>query len=125
MRYITLNEAKEIHSRLTERTGGDSGLRDEGLLISALRQCEQTFDGQELYPTLEEKASVLAHSLISNHAFVDGNKRIGMLLMLTTLALNGCKLRLSDEAIASVGFAIARGEFSQRMLVKWIIDNKE
>ncbi len=125
MRYITVFEAKEIHKRLTAQTGGDSGLRDEGLLISAIKQCEQTFGGVELYPTVLEKAAVLGHSLIANHAFVDGNKRIGMLLMLTFLKINGYEFSVSSEDIADAGFATARGDLTRQMLCEWIENHKK
>ena len=78
-----------LHQLITEETGGDAGVRDFGLLDSALENIYQTFDGQELYPTKQEKGARLGYTLISNHAFVDGNKRIGMYVMLSFLQVNG------------------------------------
>ena len=72
-----------LHQLITEETGGDHGLRDEALLNSAMESAYATFDGKDLYPSKEEKAARLGFALISNHAFVDGNKRIGMYVMLT------------------------------------------
>ena len=81
-----------LHKLLAEATGGSIGLRDEGLLESALDGIYATFGGKELYPTKEEKGARLGYTLISNHAFVDGNKRIGMYVMLTFLEVNGIRL---------------------------------
>ena len=78
-----------LHQLRAQETGGDAGVRDYGLLDSALESAYQTFDGEELFPSKEEKAAKLGFSLISNHAFVDGNKRIGMYVMLTFLEMNG------------------------------------
>ena len=72
-----------LHQILIEQTGGEDGVRDMGLLESALAACDATFDGKELFPAKEEKAARLCTGLISNHAFVDGNKRIGIYVMLT------------------------------------------
>ena len=86
-----LSEEKVIslHKLMAEKTGGDFGLRDIGLLSSALESAYATFDGAELYPTIEEKAARIGHSLIANHAFVDGNKRIGIFILLLFLEVNG------------------------------------
>ena len=78
-------KVKLLHQLIAQETGGSIGLRDEDLLESALDGAFATFDGQELYPTKEEKGARLGYTLISNHAFVDGNKRIGMYVMLTFL----------------------------------------
>ena len=88
-----------LHQLMTEATGGDVGVRDEALLESAIENVYSTFDGVELYPSKEEKAARLAFSLISNHAFVDGNKRIGIYIMLSFLEVNGVKIEVSNEEI--------------------------
>ena len=80
-----------LHQLIAEETGGDPNVRDLNLLDSALNSAFQTFDGKELYPTKQEKAARIGYSLISNHAFVDGNKRIGMYVLLTFLETNGMK----------------------------------
>ena len=113
-----------LHKLITEETGGDPSLRDIGLLNSALEAAFQSFDGQELYPTKEEKAARLGFSLISNHAFVDGNKRIGMYVMITFLETNGIKIDPSNDEVARVGLAVASGEMKYDDLLKWILDNK-
>lgn len=88
MRYLTLKEALELHRRIIEQSGGSDGVRDFGLLESALAQPLMTFGGDDLYPTLIEKASALCFSLVSNHPVLDGNKRVGHAAMETFLVLN-------------------------------------
>ena len=98
-----------LHQYIATQTGGSVGLRDEGLLESALESTFATFEGKELYPTKEEKAARIGASLVSNHAFLDGNKRIGMYVMLTFLEVNGVRLQCSDEEIVHAGLALADG----------------
>ena len=86
-----------LHQIMAQATGGSIGVRDEGLLESAMEAAFSTFGGVELYPTKEEKAARLGFSLISNHAFVDGNKRIGMYVMLTFLEVNGIRMDCTNE----------------------------
>ena len=109
-----------LHQLLIEETGGEDGVRDIGLLDSALEACYATFDGKELFPSKEEKAARLGVGLVSNHAFVDGNKRIGVYVMLTFLEVNGIKLDVSDEELVAVGLAMAQGEMQYQELLDWI-----
>ncbi len=113
-----------LHRLITEETGGDPSVRDLELLDSALESAFQTFDGNELYPTKEEKGARLGYALISNHAFVDGNKRIGMYVLLTFLETNGVKIRPTPSEVARVGFAVASGEMKYDELLCWILENK-
>ena len=113
-----------LHKLITEETGGDPNIRDIALLNSALESAFQTFDGQELYPTKEEKGARIGYALISNHAFVDGNKRIGMYVLLTFLETNGIKIRPTVDDVARVGLAVAAGEMQYEDLLEWIHDNK-
>ena len=113
-----------LHKLMIEETGGDPNLRDFGLLDSALASVFQSFGGQELYPTKEEKAARLGFSLISNHAFVDGNKRIGMYVMLTFLEVNGVGIEPTNDDVARVGLAVASGEMDYDALLEWIRKNK-
>ena len=113
-----------LHKLITEETGGDPNVRDIALLNSALESAFQTFDGQELYPTKEEKGARIGYALISNHAFVDGNKRIGMYVLLTFLETNGIKIRPTVDDVARVGLAVAAGELQYEDLLEWIHDNK-
>ena len=113
-----------LHKLITEETGGDPNIRDFALLDSALESAFQTFGGEELYPTKEEKGARLGFSLISNHAFVDGNKRFGMYVMMTFLEVNGIRITPEVDDVARVGLAVASGEMGYEDLLKWIIDNR-
>ncbi|MBQ3664137.1 MAG: type II toxin-antitoxin system death-on-curing family toxin [Clostridia bacterium] len=114
-----------LHQLITEETGGDNGVRDFGLLDSALESVYQTFDGAELYPSKEEKGARLGYALISNHAFVDGNKRIGMYVMLAFLQVNGVPIHPTNEEVARVGLAVASGEMDDQDLLAWVRENTE
>ena len=100
-------------------------MRDEGLLESAVEGAFATFDGVDLYPSKEEKAAKLGYSLVSNHAFVDGNKRIGVYVMISFLELNGIHIDSSDEEIITLGLSMAAGNMSQEDVLKWINDHKK
>lgn len=113
-----------LHKFLIEETGGEPNLRDRRLLDSALESAFQTFDGRELYPSKEEKAAKLGYSLISNHAFVDGNKRIGMYVMMTFLEVNGIRLDAENGNVVRVGFAVASGKMGYEELLSWIRENE-
>ena len=113
-----------LHKLITEETGGDPALRDIKLLDSALESAFQTFDGIELYPTKEEKGARLGFSLISNHAFVDGNKRIGMYVLLTFLEVNGIRLDVDNNDVARVGLAVAAGKMKYDELLAWIREHR-
>ena len=113
-----------LHELITAETGGDPGVRDLDLLDSALESAFQTFEGAELYPTKEEKGARIGYSLVANHAFVDGNKRIGVYVMLIFLEVNGIRLRPSVEDVARVGLALASGTMGYEELLEWIYDNE-
>ena len=110
-----------LHQILAEATGGSAGVRDEGLLDSALEAAFAGFGDREFYPTKEEKAARLGYSLISNHAFVDGNKRIGIYVMLSFLEMNGIRLSCTDEEIVHIGLSVADGSMGYDELVDWVI----
>ncbi len=114
-----------LHQLITEETGGDNGVRDFGLLDSALESVYQTFDGKELYPTKQEKGARLGYALISNHALVDGNKRIGMYVMLAFLQVNGIHIHPTNEEVARVGIAVAAGEMGYEELLEWVKANTD
>ena len=120
MIQISENQALLMHARLTQLTGGDPGIRDRGLLDSALAGAYQTFGGVELYPTIEEKGARIGHSLISNHAFLDGNKRIGILVMMVFLEVNGAPIEPPVPEVARVGLAVAGGEMDYEALLDWV-----
>lgn len=109
-----------LHKLITEKSGGDPNIRDRGLLDSALSSAYATFGGEELYPTLTDKAARLGFALISNHAFVDGNKRIGMLVMLTFLAVNGRQLTATSAEITEVALSVASGTMGYSELLAWV-----
>ena len=113
-----------LHQLVIESTGGGEGVRDLGLLDSAIASAFQTFDGVDLYPTKEEKAARLGFNLVSNHAFVDGNKRIGLLVMLSFLAINGINLKYTDDELVEVGIKLASGEIEYEQLLEWINAHK-
>ncbi len=94
------------------------------MLESALESAFQTFDGKELYPSKEEKGARLGYTLISNRAFVDGNKRIGICVLLTFLETNGIRIYPSNEDVARVGLAIAAGKMKYEELLNWILENE-
>ena len=113
-----------LHQLLIQETGGSPELRDVNLLDSALESVFQTFGGQELYPTKEEKGARLGFTLISNHAFVDGNKRIGMYVMLTFLEVNGIHLQYTDEEMVHVGLSVAAGTMKYAELLTWVKEHR-
>ena len=119
---IRFSQAKVLllHQLLIAETGGADQVRDAALLDSALEGAFATFDGQELYPTKEEKGARLGFSLISNHAFVDGNKRIGMYVMLTFLEVNGIHLDCSNADVVQAGLGVASGELGYQELLAWV-----
>jgi len=109
-----------LHQLIAQETGGSIGVRDEGLLESALENAFSGFGGQEFYPTKEEKGARLGYSLISNHAFVDGNKRIGVYVMLTFLEVNGIHLDCTNEDVVKVGLGVAEGSMDYEALLAWV-----
>ena len=113
-----------LHQLIAQETGGSVGIRDEGLLESALETAFSSFDGQEFYPTKEEKGACIGHSLISNHAFVDGNKRIGVYVMLTFLEVNGIRLDCTNEEVVHVGLSVADGSMDYDALLLWIKEHR-
>ena len=113
-----------LQQLIIESSGGTNGVRDFALLDSALNACFQTFDGKELYPTKEEKGARLGFTLVSNHAFVDGNKRIGLLVMLSFLEVNGIKLKYTDDELVELGLGLASGNIKYENLLNWIIEHK-
>lgn len=113
-----------LHQLMAEATGGSVGVRDEGLLDSALENAYLTFGGKELYPSKEEKGARIGYSLISNHAFVDGNKRIGTYIMLTFLEMNGIRISCTDDEIVEMGLSVAEGKMDYEQLLQWVIDHE-
>ena len=113
-----------LHKLIAEETGGSIGVRDEALLESALENAFAGFGDQEFYPSKEEKGARLGYTLISIHAFVDGNKRIGMYVMLTFLEVNGIRLECTNEEIVHVGLSVAAGSMSYEELLEWVREHR-
>ncbi len=113
-----------LHQLLAEATGGGVGLRDEALLDSALEAAFAGFGDWEFYPSKEEKGARLGYALISNHAFLDGNKRIGIYVMLSFLEMNGIRILCSDEELVSVGLSVADGSMKYEELLQWVKDHR-
>lgn len=113
-----------LHQLIAQETGGSIGVRDEGLLESALEVAFSSFGGQEFYPTKEEKGARLGYNLISNHAFVDGNKRIGMYVMLTFLEVNGIHMDCTNKEVATVGLSVAAGSMDYEDLLHWVREHR-
>lgn len=121
MKRLTLSQVIQLHTILILETGGSEGLRDEGLLDSALNSPFQSFEGEDLYKTVPAKAARLGFSLVNNHAFIDGNKRVGLLVMLTFLEMNGIIIDCSDDELIELGLGLASGEIDDQELLSWII----
>ncbi len=112
-----------LHGELIIETGGSPGLKDEGMLESALAAPFQTFDGQELFPSIYQKAARLGYGLASNHAFIDGNKRIGAHVMLVFLALNGIGLEYEQDELSDLFMKIAEGSSGYPETLLWVIQH--
>ena len=113
-----------LHKLLAQETGGGIGVRDEGLLESALEAAFSGFGGEEFYPTKEEKGARLGYNLISNHAFVDGNKRIGMYVMLIFLEVNGIHMDCTNDDVATTGLSVAAGKMDYDALLAWVREHR-
>ena len=121
---LTKPQVLLIHDQLIAETGGSSGLRDEGMLDSALSAPFQTFGGEDVYPSLQQKAARLCFGLVKNHPFVDGNKRIGAHVMLVFLALNGVELQHSQTELSDIILQLAAGEINAEHLLRWILSHQ-
>ena len=119
MRHLSLSEVIDLHRRLIAESGGASGIRDLGSLESALAQPRMTF-GEDLYPTIVEKAAALGFSLVKNHPFLDGNKRVGHAAMETLLILNGFEIEAGVDEQEAFVLALAAGEIDRDELVSWL-----
>jgi len=119
-RYLTLAEVLELHQTVLERWGGAGGIRDINALESALAQPRQSFGGQDLYPDLATKSAALCFSLVLNHPFVDGNKRVGHAAMEVFLLLNGHELRATVDEQEQLMLQLAAGQLKRDALAEWV-----
>jgi death on curing protein len=120
MRYLTIEEVLSLHRKVIGLSGGSPGLRDRGALESAIAQPEMTFGGENLYPSIAEKAEALGHSLIQNHAFVDGNKRVGHAAIEVFLVLNGYEIDASTDEQEQVVLSVASGQMDRAAFSEWL-----
>lgn len=123
MHWVTVPEALAIHQAAIEHHGGAAGLRDQGLLESALLSPRQTFEGAPLHPTLWQQAAALGRSLATNHPFVDGNKRVAFALMVLVLRRNGFDLIANADACTSTIWQLAAGTLRREELADWLERN--
>lgn len=125
MIFFESEQVIKIHSSLIAKTGGMDGIRDENLLDSALKSPFQTFDGNELYPDIFDKASQLCYSLVENHPFADGNKRIGVHLTLLFLKLNNENIEYSQAELIDFGLNIASGKMNKDDIKAWFLNHRK
>lgn len=122
---LSISNVLYLHNIMCKTTGGASGIRDIGTLKSALYHAYASFEGKDLYPTIEEKAARQAYGIIRNHPFLDGNKRAGLFVMLVFLELNDIKLNFSQSELVELGMKIAEGRIDSQHIKKWIIKHKK
>ena len=120
MKMIGAEEILIFHKKIIKQTGGLYGVRDIGLIESALNRASVTFDGIELYKSIEDKISVITYGLIKNHGFVDGNKRIGVSTMLLLLRINDIQIHYTQNELVQLGLGIADGSLDEKEINKWI-----
>ena len=121
---LTQEQILMLHTELVSATGGTDGVRDFGLLSSALNAPFQQFDNKDLFPTIQQKAARLGYGLIKNHAFVDGNKRIGVHTMLVFLEINGISLEYTQEELYTTVLDVASGKADIEELTTWILNHQ-
>jgi len=118
--YLSLDQVLALHRAQIDEYGGAHGLRERGALESTIARPQATFGGEDLYPGIADKGAALWHSLVTNHPFIDGNKRIGVMAAELFLGLNGIDLLATDEELVETTLATARGEMSAEALAIWI-----
>ena len=118
---LTKEQVLILHTQLIESTGGCDGIREEGLLDSALETPFQSFAGEELYPSIQSKAARLCYGLVKNHAMLDGNKRLGAHTMLVFLAVNGYQLEYTQRELSDVILDVADGKKGYEDILTWIL----
>ena len=124
MKRLTKEQVLMLHRELIRETGGADSLRDEGLLDSALNAPFQSYEEIDAFPSIQQKAARLGYGLVQNHAFVDGNKRIGAHAMLVFLMLNGIDLDYTQEELSDLILKVVSGDSSFEDMVKWIVDHQ-
>ncbi len=120
IRYLNLDQVLQLHSRILQTSGGTQGIRDQGLLESAIAQPQMTFGGEDLYPSIIEKASALGFSIIMNHPFLDGNKRVGHASMEIFLILNGWEINANIDEQENIILGVAKGSVNREQFTRWL-----
>lgn len=120
MKKISIEQVINLHQKMIKTTGGKKGVRDKSLLESALNNAFVTFDNIELYPSTEEKCANICFAIINNHPFIDGNKRLGIFIMLVLLDYNGIVLQYEQNDLVDLGLGIAKGIYNQIYILDWI-----
>ena len=118
--HLSLSQVLELHRLQIRRFGGASGVRDRAALESAVARATMTFEGEDLYPDVTAKAAALMHSLVANHPFVDGNKRVGAHATLLFLLVNGMEPTFPPAELTTITLAVARGDVSAEALAIWL-----
>lgn len=125
MIVITKEQIIKLHEQLIWETGGSQGLRDDSLLDAAIHAPFQSYDGIDMFPSIQQKAARLGFGLVKNHAFIDGNKRIGAHVMLVFLALNKIELVYEQSELSDVILKIASDEYGFPELLQWILNHQQ
>lgn len=125
MKYLTAEQILFIHARLVAETGGSSGIRDLNMLLSAVGRPRASFGGKDLYPDLFSKAGALMESLINNHPFIDGNKRVGIAAAALFLRINGQKLQVSHVELERFTLEVAQSRRSLEEIAEWLRSNSQ
>ncbi|HEM3504288.1 TPA: type II toxin-antitoxin system death-on-curing family toxin [Streptococcus suis] len=120
MKVLTVEQVIELHTRLIQATGWLDGVRDVGLIESSLSSAFSTYFGVEKYPSIEEKAARPCYSLVNNHALLDGNKRIGVFVMIIFIELNGIVLNQTDDEVVKLGIGVASSELDYDAILEYI-----
>jgi len=123
MRFLSLGEVLALHRRILAESGGTPGVRDLGAIASAVSQPKVSVGGQDAYPTLIDKTAALGYSLVRNHGFLDGNKRVAHAAMEVFLVLNGMEITASVDEQEHFMFSLAAGEVSRERLADWLLSN--
>ena len=123
MIYLNQNQVLKLHDKIIKEFGGINGIRNEAFLESALANPLQTFTGQDLYPTILDKAIQLCYGIIKNHPFLDGNKRTGLHSLLILLNINGLKIEIAHDELIDIIFNVANGSFNQQKFLLLLKEN--
>ena len=124
MTVLSVEQVLMLHDMIIQSTGGAEGVRDIGSLESSIYHAFASFDGKDLYQSVEEKAARQAYAIIRSHPFIDGNKRVGLLVMLVFLELNGVELRFTQDELIDLGFSTAAGHIDDKTFLDWIKAHK-